>query len=185
MSRIGKAPVTLPSGVTVSVAADNGVTVKGPKGELFRQVDPEIKINIQDGVLTVERPSDEKRHKALHGLYRALLFNMVTGVSQGYTTVLEIVGVGYKAVVTGQMLDLSLGFSHNLFIELPIEVKAEAIAEKGKNPILTLTSHDKELLGMVVAKIRSYRKPEPYKGKGIRFKGEVLRRKAGKSASSK
>ncbi|MDR0763725.1 MAG: 50S ribosomal protein L6 [Bacteroidales bacterium] len=185
MSRIGKAPISLPSDVTVSVAADNGVTVKGPKGELFRQVDPEIKINVQDNVLTVERPSDEKRHKALHGLYRALLFNMVTGVSQGYTKTLEIVGVGYKAAVNGQLLDLSLGFSHNLFIELPKEVKAEATAEKGKNPTLTLTSHDKELLGMVIAKIRSYRKPEPYKGKGIRFQGEVLRRKAGKSASSK
>lgn len=185
MSRIGKAPITLPAGVTVSVAADNGVTVKGPKGELFRQVDPQIKINIQDSVLTVERPSDEKNHKALHGLYRALLFNMVTGVSQGYTTVLEIVGVGYKVSVNGQILDLSLGYSHNLFIELPKEVKADAVSEKGKNPLLTLTSHDKELLGMVAAKIRSYRKPEPYKGKGIKFQGEVLRRKAGKSASSK
>ncbi|MDR0618591.1 MAG: 50S ribosomal protein L6 [Bacteroidales bacterium] len=185
MSRIGKAPISLPSGVTVSVAADNGVTVKGPKGELFRQVDPEIKINVQGDVLTVERHSDEKRQKALHGLYRALLFNMVTGVSQGYTKTLEIVGVGYKVTVNGQLLDLSLGFSHNLFIELPKEIKAEATAEKGKNPTLTLTSHDKELLGMVIAKIRSYRKPEPYKGKGIRFQGEVLRRKAGKSASSK
>ncbi len=173
MSRIGKAPITVPAGVTVSVAADNG------------QVDPEIKINIQDGVLTVERPSDAKNHKALHGLYRALLFNMVTGVSEGYKTVLEIVGVGYKVSVTGQMLDLSLGFSHNLFIELPAEIKAEAVSEKGKNPLLTLTSHDKELLGLVVAKIRSFRKPEPYKGKGIKFQGEVLRRKAGKSASSK
>jgi large subunit ribosomal protein L6 len=185
MSRIGKAPITVPAGVTISVAVDNGVTVKGPKGELFRQVDPEIKINIQDGVLTVERPSDAKNHKALHGLYRALLFNMVTGVSQGYTTVLEIVGVGYKVSVNGQILDLSLGYSHNLFIELPKEVKADAVSEKGKNPLLTLTSHDKELLGMVVAKIRSFRKPEPYKGKGIKFQGEVLRRKAGKSASSK
>lgn len=187
MSRIGKAPISIPSGVDITVAANNEVTVKGPKGELKLKMDPDISLNIDKDAnsLSVTRPTDQKRHRALHGLYRALLNNMVTGVSTGFKTTLEIVGVGYKATVTGQLLELSLGFSHNLFIELPKEIKAEATAEKGKNPTLTLESHDKELLGMVVAKIRSQRKPEPYKGKGIKFMNEVLRRKAGKSASSK
>lgn len=184
MSRIGKAPIIIPKGVTIEVAPNNTVTVKGPKGELNRQVDPDIKINVntQDAVATVERPTDQKRHRSLHGLYRALLFNMVKGVSEGYAKTMEIVGVGYKASIDGQILDLSLGYSHNLFVQLPNEIKCVTTAEKGKNPTITLSSHDKELLGMVCAKIRSYRKPEPYKGKGIKFEGEVLRRKAGKSA---
>ncbi len=184
MSRIGKAPINIPNGVTVNVAANNLVTVKGPKGELSRQVDPDITIEVNADAkqLHVQRPTDQKRHRSLHGLYRALLNNMVVGVSEGYKVTLEIVGVGYKATVNGQLIDLALGFSHNLFLELPKEIKASATAEKGKNPTLTLESHDKELLGMVCAKIRSYRKPEPYKGKGIKFEGEVLRRKAGKSA---
>lgn len=186
MSRIGKAPINLPQGVTVTVASDNCVTVKGPKGELKRMVDPDITVQIdkETNHLSVQRPTDQKRHRALHGLYRALIHNMVVGVSEGFKTTMEIVGVGYKATVNGQIVDLSLGYSHNLFIELPKEVKATATAEKGKNPTLTLESADKELLGMVCNKIRSYRKPEPYKGKGIKFEGEILRRKAGKSAAS-
>lgn len=185
MSRIGKAPIQLPNGVEVKIAANNEVTVKGPKGQLDLLMDPDIKANVADGILSVTRPTDQQRHRSLHGLYRALLNNMVIGVSQGYQTTLEIVGVGYKANVDGQILELSLSFSHNLFLQLPPEVKAVTTAEKGKNPTITLSSHDKALLGMVAAKIRSYRKPEPYKGKGIKFAGEVLRRKAGKSASSK
>lgn len=186
MSRIGKAPITLPKGVTVTVAGNNLVTVKGPKGELNRMVDPDITVRVdtENSRVLVERPTDQKRHRALHGLYRALINNMVTGVSEGFKTTMEIVGVGYRATVNGQLLDLALGFSHNLFLELPKEIKATATAEKGKNPTLTLESHDKELLGMVCAKIRSYRKPEPYKGKGIKFQDEILRRKAGKSAAS-
>lgn len=186
MSRIGKAPINLPQGVSVTVASNNLVTVKGPKGEISRMVDPDITVQIdkETNHILVQRPTDQKRHRALHGLYRALIHNMVVGVSEGFKKTMEIVGVGYKATVNGQIIDLSLGFSHNLFIELPKEVKASATAEKGKNPTLTLESFDKELLGMVCAKIRSYRKPEPYKGKGIKFEGEVLRRKAGKSAAS-
>ena len=186
MSRIGKAPINLPKGVTVTVAGNNRVTVKGPKGELNRMVDPDltVRVDTENNHVLVERPTDQKRHRALHGLYRELINNMVVGVSEGFKTTMEIVGVGYRATVNGQLIDLALGFSHNLFIELPKEVKATATAEKGKNPTLTLESHDKELLGMVCAKIRSYRKPEPYKGKGIKFEGEVLRRKAGKSAAS-
>lgn len=187
MSRIGKAPISIPNGVTITVAPNNNVTVKGPKGELSRMVDPDITIQVDTDtkLIHVQRPTDQKRHRSLHGLYRALLHNMVVGVSEGYKTTLEIVGVGFRATVNGQIVDLALGFSHNLFLELPIEIKASATAEKGKNPTLILESFDKELLGMVCAKIRSYRKPEPYKGKGIKFEGEVLRRKAGKSASSK
>ncbi|MCH5243358.1 MAG: 50S ribosomal protein L6 [Lentimicrobiaceae bacterium] len=184
MSRIGKAPINLPKGVTVTVAPNNLVTVKGPKGELNRMVDPDITVRVDTDHILVERPTDQKRHRALHGLYRALINNMVVGVSEGFKTTMEIVGVGYRATVNGQIIDLALGFSHNLFLELPKEVKATATAEKGKNPTLTLESHDKELLGMVCSKIRSYRKPEPYKGKGIKFQDEILRRKAGKSAAS-
>ncbi|MBD5397230.1 50S ribosomal protein L6 [bacterium] len=186
MSRIGKAPISLPQGVSVTVASNNLVTVKGPKGEISRMVDPDITVQVdkETNHILVQRPTDQKRHRALHGLYRALIHNMVVGVSEGFKKTMEIVGVGYKATVNGQIIDLSLGFSHNLFLELPKEVKASATAEKGKNPTLTLESYDKELLGMVCAKIRSYRKPEPYKGKGIKFEGEVLRRKAGKSAAS-
>jgi large subunit ribosomal protein L6 len=185
MSRIGKLPITLPAGVTVDVSKNNIVTVKGPKGELKQAVDQDIKIRLEDGTLYVERPSDQKRHKALHGLYRSLINNMVVGVSEGYKIVQELVGVGYKASNEGNLLELSLGYSHNIFFELPQEIKLQTITERGKSPTIILESHDKQLIGQVAAKIRSLRKPEPYKGKGIRFKGEVLRRKAGKAASAK
>ena len=185
MSRIGTAHISIPSGVEINVAPNNEITVKGPKGELKLAMDPDIKLEIEGNTATVVRPTDQKRHRSLHGLYRALVYNMVKGTSEGFSTTLEIVGVGYKVTVDEQILELSLGYSHGLFLQLPKEVTAVATAEKGKNPTLTLTSHDKELLGLVVAKVRSYRKPEPYKGKGIKFQGEVLRRKAGKSASSK
>ena len=180
MSRIGKNPVTIPSGVTVNVEGNN-VTVKGKLGELSQEIG-DIKINVEEGQVTLERPSEAKAHKAQHGLYRALLANMVKGVSEGFTKELELVGVGYRASNQGQVLDLALGFSHNIVISLAPEIKVETISEKGKNPIVKLTSHDKQLVGQVAAKIRSYRKPEPYKGKGIKFVGEELRRKAGKSA---
>jgi len=183
MSRIGKAPINIPSGVDIKIAQNNEITVKGPKGELKLAMDPDIKVEIEGTTATVVRPTDQKRHRSLHGLYRALVFNMVKGVSEGFSTTLEIVGVGYKANIEGQILELALGYSHTLFLQLPPEVTAVTTAEKGKNPTITLSSHDKELLGLVVAKVRSYRKPEPYKGKGIKFVGEVLRRKAGKSAS--
>lgn len=187
MSRIGKLPIQIPKGVEITVSDNNIVTVKGPLGELKQTVDPAIalEINKETSVLQISRPTDQKRHRSLHGLYRALLFNMVKGVSEGFTTIQEIVGVGYKATATGQLIDLSLGYSHNIIMELPTEIKVETTAEKGKNPTIILRSHDKQLLGQVAAKIRSLRKPEPYKGKGIRFQGEVLRKKAGKSASSK
>ncbi|SNR17060.1 50S ribosomal protein L6 [Tenacibaculum jejuense] len=181
MSRIGKSPITLPQGVEVKVN-DNVVTVKGKLGELNQKLTSDITLKIEDGTLTVERPSDSKEHKAAHGLYRALISNMVEGVSKGYTKELELVGVGYRASNQGQKLDLALGFSHNIVLELAPEVKVETISEKGKNPIVKLTSHDKQLVGQVAAKIRSFRKPEPYKGKGVKFVGEVIRRKAGKSA---
>lgn len=182
MSRIGKLPISLPSGVSVSVAPNNVVTVKGPKGSLSQEVNPDITVKTEDGLLLVERPSEQKRHKALHGLYRATLQNMVKGVSEGFTIQQELVGVGYKASNQGQLLDLSVGYSHEVMIELPAEVAVTTVTEKGKNPIITLTSIDKQLLGQVAAKIRSLRKPEPYKGKGIRFVGEKVRRKAGKTA---
>jgi large subunit ribosomal protein L6 len=181
MSRIGKLPISLPKGVEVSTVGDV-VKVKGAKGELFRKINSSIQLKVEDGLITLTRESDSKDHKSLHGLYRALIANMVKGVAEGYTIKQELVGVGYRAVVTGQMLDLTLGFSHNVAVELPKEVKGEAVTERSKNPIITLTSCDKELLGMVASKIRSLRTPEPYKGKGIKFVGEELRRKAGKSA---
>ncbi|CAL2085763.1 50S ribosomal protein L6 [Tenacibaculum sp. 190524A02b] len=181
MSRIGKNPIALPQGVEVKVN-DNVVTVKGKLGELTQKLTSGISLKIEDGTLTLERPSDSKEHRAAHGLYRALINNMVEGVSKGYTKELELVGVGYRASNQGQKLDLALGFSHNIVLNLAPEVKVETISEKGKNPIVKLTSHDKQLVGQVAAKIRSFRKPEPYKGKGIKFVGEVLRRKAGKSA---
>lgn len=181
MSRIGKAIIEVPSGVTVSVQ-DDIVTVKGPKGELSQQITDGITFKQEDNQLTLERPSESKKHKALHGLYRALVANMVTGVSSGFTKKLELVGVGYRASHSGQKLDLALGFSHSIIMELPKEITLDTLTEKGKNPIITLSSHDKQLLGMVAAKIRSFRKPEPYKGKGVRFVGEDVRRKAGKSA---
>ena len=185
MSRIGKAPISIPSGVTISVSDDNIVTVKGPKGELTQQVDPEMSIAQEDGTLTVERPSEQKRHKALHGLYRSLINNMVIGVTEGYKSQQELVGVGYRATNQGNTLDLVLGYSHHYVFQLPKEINVTTTAEKGKNPIIILESIDKQLLGQVAAKIRSLRAPEPYKGKGVKFVGEVLRRKAGKSAAKK
>lgn len=182
MSRIGKLPITIPSGVSVTVNENNVVTVKGPKAELKQAVDPSITVKVDDGKVVLVRASDQKRHKAMHGLYRSLLNNMVTGVSTGFKTEQELVGVGYRAEAKGQMLELTLGFSHNILFELPKEVSVETKAEKGKSPVITLKSHDKQLLGQVAAKIRSLRKPEPYKGKGIKFADEVLRKKAGKSA---
>ena len=183
MSRIGKLPISLPAGVQVSVGSDNEVTVKGPKGTLTMPVDRDIAVDTADNTITVTRPTEQKRHKAMHGLYRSLINNMITGVSTGFEHKLELVGVGYKAVMAGTTLELSLGYSHNVFLALPKEVTATAITEKGKNPIVTLASIDKQLIGQVAAKIRSLRKVEPYKGKGVRFVGEQIRRKAGKTAS--
>ncbi|MDD3033029.1 MAG: 50S ribosomal protein L6 [Bacteroidales bacterium] len=186
MSRIGKLPVNLPAGVTFKVEPGNVVKVKGPLGELVQKVDPDITVAVEGNVVTVSRPTDQPRHRSLHGLYRALINNMVIGVSTGYTIKQELVGVGFRAEVKGQVLELSLGYSHDIHFLLPNEIKATAeVAKKGANPVLTMTSFDKQLLGMVAAKIRSLRKPEPYKGKGIKFVGEQLRRKAGKSASAK
>lgn len=184
MSRIGKMPITLPKGITATVAQNNIVTVKGPKGELKMKVDVDIKVEQADGVLTLVRPTDSKRHKAMHGLYRALVNNMVTGVSEGYQKKMELVGVGYRATVSGQLLELSVGYTHPVMFALPKEIKASAEQLKGQNPIITMESADKQLIGQIAAKIRAVRKPEPYKGKGIKFVGEVLRRKAGKSAAS-
>jgi len=182
MSRIGKSPIKLADKVTVSVDKENVVTVKGPKGTLTEKIDKDIKVEEQDGHIVLTRPTEQIRHRALHGLSRALVANMVEGVTNGYKKQLELVGVGYRAAVTGQQLDLALGYSHNIVLELPAEVKAEAKMEKGKAPVVTLESIDKQLIGQVAAKIRSLRKPEPYKGKGVRFVGEVVRRKAGKTA---
>ena len=184
MSRIGKAPIEIPAGVTVKVE-NNVVTVKGPKGELSQAVNPDLDIQIEGNILTVSRPTDNREHRAQHGLYRALINNMVVGVSTGYRKEMELVGVGYRATSTGQVLELSLGFSHAIYIQLPKEVKVEAKTERNKNPLIILESGDKQLLGQVCAKIRSLRKPEPYKGKGIKFVGEVIRRKSGKSAGAK
>lgn len=181
MSRIGHAHINIPAAATVEFK-DNVVTVKGSNITMTRELKEGFDVTIEDGVLTVVRPNDSKDNKALHGLYRSLINNMITGVTEGFKKQLELVGVGYRASNNGQKLDLSLGFSHNIIIELPTEVKVETLTEKGKSPIITLSSHDNQLLGMVVAKIRSYRKPEPYKGKGIKFVGEIIRRKAGKSA---
>jgi len=183
MSRIGKLPITVPQGVAVTIGNDNVVKVKGKLGELSQKVDRDITLKMNDGIITVERPTDNKRHKAMHGLYRALIANMIHGVSKGYEYQQELVGVGYRATVTGQLLELALGYSHNIVFQIPPEIKVEAVTERRANPIITLKSHDKQLLGHVAAKIRSLRKPEPYKGKGIKFVGEVLRRKAGKAAN--
>jgi len=182
MSRIGKLPINIPAGVTVTVSKENVITVKGPKGELTQEVNPDITVNVDGSELTVTRPSDEKAHRSLHGLYRSLLNNMVVGVSEGYRKELELVGVGYRASNDGQVLELSLGFTHAIFMELPKEIKLETKSERNKNPLIILESCDKQLVGQVCAKIRSFRKPEPYKGKGIRFVGEVIRRKSGKTA---
>ena len=182
MSRVGRSPITIPAGVTVSVDNANVVKVKGPKGELTQKVDRDIKVEVEGETLKVTRPTDQIRHKALHGLYRAVIANLVKGVSEGYTKELELVGVGYKATNQGNLLDLSLGYSHNIVIDVPKELKVATEMVKGKNPLIKLESHDKQLLGQVAAKIRSLRKPEPYKGKGVKYVGEVIRRKAGKAA---
>lgn len=183
MSRIGKLPVTLPKGVTVNISDTNEVSVKGPLGELKQYFDKDLKVEVVNNEIVVQRPSDSKTHKSLHGLSRALLANMVTGVSQGFKKELELVGVGYRAEAKGQQLEMSLGYSHDIILQLPNEVKVETKTERRSNPIITLTCIDKQLIGHVAAKIRSLRPPEPYKGKGIKFVGEHLRRKAGKSAS--
>lgn len=185
MSRIGKSPVKLPQGIEVKIAANNEVTIKGPKGELKQQVDPDIEVKVEDGNIILTRPTEQKRHKAMHGLYRSLLSNMVKGVHEGYTTKQELVGVGYKVSNEGQIISFSLGYSHEIYLQVPKEVSVATETLKGKNPTVTLQSADKQLIGHIAAKIRSLRKPEPYKGKGIKFEGEVLRRKAGKSAGKK
>jgi large subunit ribosomal protein L6 len=182
MSRIGKKPVDITNGVNITLGKDNIVTVKGPKGELKQAIDRDITVEIKDNTVEFKRPTDQIRHRAMHGLYRSLISNMVQGVTEGYVKKLELVGVGYKAAAADNLLDLALGYSHNIILELPKELKVTTDQQKGQNPIITLDSIDKQLLGQVCAKIRSLRKPEPYKGKGVKFQGEVLRRKAGKSA---
>lgn len=182
MSRIGKQPIQLSQGVTLTVGGDNTVTVKGPKGTLAQNIDRDIKVEVKDNEVLITRPTDQIRHRSLHGLYRALIANMVTGVTTGFTKNLELVGVGYKATNTGNMLDLSLGYSHNIIFDVPKELKVTTITEKGQNPKISLEGIDNQLLGAVAAKIRSLRKPEPYKGKGVRYANEFIRRKAGKAA---
>ncbi len=185
MSRIGKKPINIPGGVTVDVSAHGLVTVKGPKGTLTQDVNPDIEVKVEGQEVVVSRPTDSKRHKSLHGLYRSLINNMVIGVSEGYKKDLELVGVGFKATNQGQVLELSLGYSHNIFFALPQNVSLKTETPKGKNPIITLEAIDKELIGQIAAKIKSLRKVEPYKGKGVRFVGEQVRRKAGKTAGKK
>ena len=182
MSRIGKNPVVIPQGVTITLGKDNVVTVKGPKGELNESIDRDITVEVKDGQVTFNRPTDQGRHRAMHGLYRSLVSNMVKGVTEGFEKKLELVGVGYKAANQGNLLDLALGYSHNIVVEVPSELKVATAQEKGQNPTITLTGIDKQLLGAVAAKIRSLRKPEPYKGKGVKYVGEYIRRKAGKAA---
>ena len=182
MSRVGKSPITVPSGVTVTVGKDNVVTVKGPKGELKQPIDRDINVEVKDGEISITRPTDQIRHRALHGLSRALVANLVKGVTDGYTKKLDLVGVGFKAANTGNLLDLSLGYSHNIIFEIPKELKVSTETLKGQNPSITLEGTDRQLIGQVAAKIRSLRKPEPYKGKGVRYSGEVVRKKAGKAA---
>ena len=185
MSRIGKLPIAIPAGVTIEMK-DNVITVKGPKGELKQADNPNIKVEIEDGQVIVNRPNDNRESRAQHGLYRALINNMVVGVSEGFKKELEIVGVGYRATMKNpQTLELALGFSHVIYLQLPAEVKGNAVTERNKNPLITLESCDKQLLGQICAKIRSFRKPEPYKGKGVKFVGEVIRRKSGKTAAAK
>ena len=182
MSRIGKAPITVPNGVNISVGNDNVVTVKGPKGQLQERLDRDIKVEVQDGTINISRPTDQIRHRALHGLSRALVANLVKGVTDGYTKKLELIGVGFKAANQGNVLDLALGYSHNIIFEVPKELKVMTEQLKGQNPTITLEGYDRQLIGAVVAKIRSLRKPEPYKGKGVRYSGEIVRKKAGKAA---
>ena len=185
MSRIGKKIINMPAGVTLTVDQGNVVTVKGAKGILTQKVDADITVIVEDSIVRVERPTEQKRHKALHGLYRSLISNMVIGVSEGYKKEMELVGVGYKATNNGNIIDLSLGYSHNIYFVVPSELKVETKMEKGKNPIIILEGIDKQLIGLVSSKIKSLRKTEPYKGKGIRFVGEIVRRKAGKTAGKK
>lgn len=182
MSRIGKKPISIPSGVTITVGADNIVTVKGAKGELKQPIDRDIKVEIKDGKVIFSRPTDQIRHRAMHGLYRALIANMIKGVTDGFTKKLELIGVGFKAANQGNVLDLSLGYSHNIVFEVPKELKVATAQEKGQNPVITLEGIDRQLLGQVAAKLRGLRKPEPYKGKGVRYMGEIVRKKAGKAA---
>jgi len=183
MSRTGKSPISIPSGVEIKVADNNIVTVKGPKGELTQKIDPDLSVEIEDGVLEVKRPTDQQRHKAMHGLYRTLINNMVVGVSDGYIKELEMIGVGYRVNNTGNLLEVSVGYSHPIMFYIPDELKLETKMEKGSNPYIKIEGIDKQLVGQIAAKIRSFRKPEPYKGKGIRYKGEEVRRKAGKTAA--
>lgn len=185
MSRIGKAPITIPTGVECKVGENNVIQVKGPKGTLIQKVDRDMEIKVDGSTLTVNRPTEQKRHKALHGLYRSLISNMVIGVNEGFVKELELIGVGYRATNTDQVLELSIGYSHPIYVLLPKEIKLTTSQEKGKPPLVRLESIDKQLIGQVAAKIRSLRKPEPYKGKGIKYAGEILRRKAGKSAGKK
>jgi len=185
MSRIGKLPIILPQGITLTVSPDNTVIVKGPRGELHQKIDPDIRVEVKNNEVVFTRPTEQKRHKSLHGLSRALVNNMIKGVSQGYTIEMEVVGVGYKAEVKNQVLGLSLGYSHDIYFRIPDEVKVEARTERRSNPVITLTSNDKQLIGQIAAKIRSFREPEPYKGKGIKFVDEKLRKKAGKTAVAK
>jgi large subunit ribosomal protein L6 len=182
MSRIGRKPITVPSGVTITVGNDNVVSVKGPKGELKQAIDRDIKVEVKDGLVSFNRPTDQIRHRALHGLYRALIANMVKGVTEGYKRNLELIGVGFKASNQGNVIDLSLGYSHNIIFEVPKELKVATATEKGQNPTIFLEGIDRQLLGQVAAKLRGLRKPEPYKGKGVRYVGEVVRKKAGKAA---
>ena len=182
MSRIGKAPIEIPAGVNLSISKGNFVEVKGPKGSLSQQVDPDIHLKLEDGILNVERPTDQIRHRSMHGLYRSLINNMVLGVSEGFTKELELVGVGYRASNMGNLLEIAVGYSHPIYFYIPDELNIETVMEKGKNPVIRLTGIDKQLLGQVAAKIRAFRKPEPYKGKGIKFVGEEIRRKEGKTA---
>ena len=185
MSRIGNKIITLPAGVSLDISAGNLVTVNGPKGTLSQQIDQDIMVEIEGNILTVKRPTEQKRHKAMHGLYRSLINNMVVGVSEGFQKDLEIIGVGYKAANQGNILELSLGFSHMIFMAIPSEIKVATAMEKGKNPMVTLNGIDKQLIGQVAAKIKSLRPVEPYKGKGVRFVGEQVRRKAGKAGGKK
>lgn len=182
MSRIGKAPIEIPAGVTIDVSKGNLVKVKGPKGELSEQVNPDLSIKIEDGLLSVERPSEQKRHKSMHGLYRSLIQNMVVGVTEGYRKEMELVGVGYRAKNTGQLLELTLGYSHPIMFAVPSEIKLTTTAEKGQTPRVILEGIDKQLIGQIAAKVKAFRKSEPYKGKGIKFLGEEIRRKQGKTA---
>lgn len=185
MSRVGRSPITIPAGVTVDISKGNVITVKGPKGQLSEKLDSDLTIGLEDGVLTVQRPTDQPRHRSVHGLSRSLINNMVEGVTSGYKIDLELVGVGYRASNTGNLLELVVGYSHPIYFVIPAEVNLSTKTEKGSNPLVILESHDKQLIGQVAAKIRAFRKPEPYKGKGVRFLGEVVRRKAGKTSGKK